>query len=43
MITHEKYDEAKYMLQQFKVRVIEEIARKEQEKLAWEEAWPFDD
>jgi hypothetical protein len=38
----ERYDETKDALQQVKPQVIDEFAKTEQEKEAWEKAWPFD-
>ena len=39
----ERYDETKDALRQVKLQVIDEFAKNEQEKDAWEKAWPFDD
>ena len=39
----EHYDETKDALRQVKPQVINDFAKTEQEKDAWEKAWPFDD
>ena len=39
----ERYDETQNALRQVKPQVIDEFAKTEQEKDAWENAWPFDD
>ena len=39
----ERYNETKDALRQVKPQVIDEFAKTEQEKDAWEKAWPFDD
>ena len=39
----ERYEAAKDALRQVKPQVIDEFAKTEQEKDAWEQAWPFDD
>jgi hypothetical protein len=39
----ENYDEAKNALQQCKDQVMEEFAKTEEDRKAWDEAWPWDD
>ncbi len=39
----ERFEETKDALRQVKPQVIDEFAKNEQEKYAWEKAWPFDD
>ncbi|KKZ60631.1 hypothetical protein EMCG_04704 [[Emmonsia] crescens] len=43
IVRPDQYDEAKYALSQAKEFIIGEFARNEEEKIAWREAWPFDD
>ncbi|SMR53071.1 unnamed protein product [Zymoseptoria tritici ST99CH_3D1] len=38
----ERYDESKDALRQCKEQVIEEFAKTDEERKAWEDAWPFD-
>ncbi|KAL4736031.1 hypothetical protein BDV11DRAFT_207959 [Aspergillus similis] len=37
-----QYDEVKKLLKQAKMELIDRLAHSETEKVAWEEAWPFD-
>ncbi|KAL4746589.1 hypothetical protein BDW72DRAFT_207203 [Aspergillus terricola var. indicus] len=37
-----QYDEVERLLDQAKVELIDQLAHSETEKVAWEEAWPFD-
>ncbi|KAL9103362.1 MAG: hypothetical protein Q9163_001574 [Psora crenata] len=39
----ERYEETKDALRQVKPQVIDDFAKTEEEKQAWEETWPFDD
>ncbi len=39
----EDYEEVKDALRQMKEQVIETFARNEQEKILWQQEWPFDD
>jgi len=43
VVRHDQYDETKRALGQIKKRVIEELARSEEDKAAWHHSWPFDD
>ncbi|EAW10677.1 aminoglycoside phosphotransferase family protein [Aspergillus clavatus NRRL 1] len=43
VVRPEKYDEVKRLLKQAKAGLIGQVAHSEAERLAWEEAWPFDD
>ncbi|KAL4937811.1 hypothetical protein BDV06DRAFT_215601 [Aspergillus oleicola] len=42
VVRPEEYDEVKALLNQAKTELIERLAHSEEEKIAWEEAWPFD-
>ena len=41
-VRHEQYDEALNALGQLKEQVIETFAKSEEDRVAWEESWPFD-
>lgn len=42
-VPHDKYEESKKMLREIKEQVIEQFARSEQDRIAWQESWPFED
>lgn len=39
----DRYDEVKRALGQVKKEIIAKYARTEEDRIAWEKAWPFDD
>lgn len=42
-VHHDNYDEIKEMLRDMKEQVIDQCAETEQDRIAWQESWPFDD
>ncbi|KAJ9310606.1 hypothetical protein DTO271D3_9128 [Paecilomyces variotii] len=42
VVRPEQYDEVKKCLKQARTELIDQLAHSETERLAWEEAWPFD-
>jgi hypothetical protein len=42
VVRAEQYDEVKKLLKQAKAELIDKLAHSNTERLAWEEAWPFD-
>lgn len=42
-VSHDDCAETKEVLRRFKEQVIEQSARSEQDRVEWEESWPFDD
>jgi len=42
-VSHVKYDETKEALRQIKEQIIGRFAQKEQDWIAWQRTWPFDD
>ncbi|GIK01425.1 hypothetical protein Aspvir_005461 [Aspergillus viridinutans] len=43
VVRPEQYDDAKRLLQQAKTELIDQLASSEEERIAWQESWPFDD
>ena len=43
VVRHDQYQPCKARLRQAKQQVIEDISSSEEDRRAWEEAWPFDD
>lgn len=43
LVRHDEYEEAKSALRQIKMRVVEEFSSSQEDRSAWEEAWPFDE
>lgn len=43
LVAPDRYDEVKRALGQLKKEIIAKYARTEEDKIAWEKAWPFDD
>jgi hypothetical protein len=43
VVRHDQYDEAKRALGQIKEKVIEQYTRSEEDRVAWQRSWPFDD
>jgi hemoglobin-like flavoprotein len=42
VVRPEQYNEVKKLLKQAKAELIDQLAHSETEKVAWDEAWPFD-
>ncbi|OJJ42964.1 hypothetical protein ASPZODRAFT_154943 [Penicilliopsis zonata CBS 506.65] len=42
VVRPEQYDEVKRLLKQAKAELLDQLAHSEAERVAWEEAWPFD-
>lgn len=43
IVRWDQYDEAKAALRRAKAQVIEDFSRSDEDRRAWEQAWPFDD
>lgn len=43
IVTHEQYDDAKAALRNYKEQVMEKFSKTDEDRVAWEKAWPFDD
>ena len=42
-VSHGRYDETKEALREIKEQMISRVAQTEQDRIAWQRAWPFDD